>query len=217
MVVNDYDTLRLASVSVNVYLKNHMIADPELAAAIIMFTRAAKVVARVENSLIFNGKRPAAQIVGRHDLPSVFEVGGADHYDGLVHYGREQADAPVPITYTNPNEAGPAVFKAVVEAINRLERRGHYKSYACVLANDLFSAINSPIPNSMVLPADSIPPLLDGPLLRASSLQGGQGLVISLQGHPVEIVVPSDISVRYLQGTLDGCTRSACLSGLCCG
>jgi uncharacterized linocin/CFP29 family protein len=204
IVVNDYDTLRLASVSVNVYLKNHMLADPELAAATIMFTRAAKIIARVEDSLIFNGKEGNNQIGGTTDLQNVFEVGGADNYRGLVDYGHRQAGGPVQINYANPNEAGPTVFRAVVEAIGRLERRGHYKSYACALANDIFTAINSPIPNSMVLPADSIPSLLHGPLLRSSSLQDGQGLVISLQGNPVEIVVASDISVRHLQGTLDG-------------
>ena len=204
MVVNDYDTLRLASVSVNVYLKNHMLADPELAAATTMFSRAAKIIARVENSLIFNGKEPGAEIVGTEDLQSVFEVSGADSYRGLIYYGRDPAGTPVPITYANPVDAGPAVFTAVVEAIGRLERQGHYKSYALVLATDLFTAINKPIPNSMVLPADAVPALLDGPLLRASSLGNGQGLVISLQGNPAEIVVASDISVRYLQGTLDG-------------
>jgi uncharacterized linocin/CFP29 family protein len=204
MMVNDYDTLRLASVSVNVYLKNHMLVDPELAAATIMFIRAAKIVARVEDSLIFNGKEGNNQIVGTTDLQSVFEVGGADDYRGLVDYGGRPPNGSVRINYANPNEAGPAIFTAVVEAIGRLERRGHYKSYALVLATDLFTAINRPIPNSMVLPADSIPPLLDGPLLRASSLQDGHGLVISLQGNPAEIVVGSDISVRYLQGTLDG-------------
>ncbi len=203
MVVNDYETLRLASISVNVYLKNHMLADPELAAATTMFSRAAKIIARVEDSLIFNGK-PGAEIVGTEDLQKVFEVSGADKHHGLVYYGSKPAGTPVPITYANPVDAGPAVFTAVVEAIGRLERQGHYKSYALVLATDLFTAINRPIPNSMVLPADAVPALLDGPLLRASSLGNGQGLVISLQGNPAEIVVASDISVRYLQGTLDG-------------
>jgi hypothetical protein len=72
------------------------------------------------------------------------------------------------------------------------------------LSDDLFRAIYTPIANSMVLPADSIPPLLNGPLLRSSTLDHGTGLVISLQGNPVEIVVASDIHVRYLQATLGG-------------
>ena len=54
--VNDYDTLRLTTVSVNVYLKGAQVADPELAAAQIMFRRAAAVVARVEDDIIFNGQ-----------------------------------------------------------------------------------------------------------------------------------------------------------------
>ena len=45
--VNDFDTTRLSTVSVNVYLKGAQIADPELAAALIMFRRAAAIVARV--------------------------------------------------------------------------------------------------------------------------------------------------------------------------
>lgn len=201
MVVDDFDTVRLASVSVNVYLKNHMLADPELAAAVIMFTRAAKIIARVEDSLIFNGKQQGTPILGTAGLQNVFDVGGADDYQGLVDFGSQQ---PVAINFATPADLGPAVFRAVVDAIGRLEEGGHYRSYALVLANDLFTAINTPIPNSMVLPADSMPPVLDGPLLRSSSLEPGQGLVISLQGNPVEIVVPGDISVRYLQGTLDG-------------
>ncbi len=56
----------------------------------------------------------------------------------------------------------------------------------------------------MVLPADSLPPILNGPLLRSSTLADGMGLVISLQGNPVEIVVASEISVRYLQAKTNG-------------
>ena len=73
-----------------------------------------------------------------------------------------------------------------------------------MLSDDLFTAVYTPVPNSMVLPADSLPPILNGPLLRSSTLANGTGLVISLQGNPVEIVVGSEIHPRYLQGTPDG-------------
>ncbi len=51
-------TLRSASrrVAVNVFVKNHMLADPELAAASIMFRRAANIIARVEDAVIFSGR-----------------------------------------------------------------------------------------------------------------------------------------------------------------
>ena len=57
LAVNDFDTIRLATVAVNVNVRNHMLADPELAAASIMFRRAANIVARVEDAIIFAARR----------------------------------------------------------------------------------------------------------------------------------------------------------------
>ena len=62
----------------------------------------------------------------------------------------------------------------------------------------------TPLPNSMVLPRDSILPFLDGPLLRSSTLPANKAVLVSLLGAPVEIVVPSDIAVKYLQTSAEG-------------
>jgi uncharacterized linocin/CFP29 family protein len=213
LAVDDYDTIRLASVAVNVFLKNHMLADPELGAAAIMLKRAANLVARVEDAIIFRGKYAGAAvpIPGASTLPPVFTVTGADTYKGLVDLAGNVITIQPPSGATMPSSPdpppdwlGPAVFTAVVGAITALENAAYYRPFACVLSDDLFRAIYTPIANSMVLPADSIPPLLNGPLLRSSTLDHGTGLVISLQGNPVEIVVASDIHVRYLQATLGG-------------
>ena len=99
---------------------------------------------------------------------------------------------------------GANVYAAVVQAINDLEAAAYFRPYACILSNSLFSAVYTPIPGSMVLPADGLAPVLNGPLLRSSTLDDGTGLVLSLQGNAVEIVVGSDINVRYLQANKDG-------------
>src|SRR5208337_3615182 len=208
LAVEDDVTIRLASVSVNVYLKNHMLADPELAAASIMFKRAANIIARVEDAIIFDGAPDTTatppDIPGAAGLPNVFMVGGQKTYEGLVQQAFN-ADDPVDIRRRSDEyPLGANVFTAVVEAINLLEDAGYYKPFGCVLSDDLFSAIYTPIAASLVLPADSLPPVLSGPLLRSSTLDDGTGLVISLQGNPVEIVVANDISVRYLQATEEG-------------
>ena len=49
--VDDFAPIRLATVSVNVFVRNHMLADPELTAAGIMFRRAANVLAHVKTPL----------------------------------------------------------------------------------------------------------------------------------------------------------------------
>jgi uncharacterized linocin/CFP29 family protein len=197
--VDDFTAIRLATVSVNVSVRNHMLADPELAAASIMFRRAANIVARVEDAIIFRGRNLANNppIPRTNTLPQVFVVAGADIYLGLIDLA--PVNSPLPA-----GAVGPAVFTAVAQAINLLEAAAYFKPFACILADDLFGAIYTPIRGSMVLPADSIPPILNGPLLRSSTLDPGTGLVVSLQGNPVEIVVGSEIHVRYLQGTPAG-------------
>jgi hypothetical protein len=78
--VDDDATIRLATVAVNVFIQNHMLADSELTAASILFKRAANIIARVEDAIIFRGRRAAATppIPGADALPQVFAVSGAD-------------------------------------------------------------------------------------------------------------------------------------------
>ncbi len=55
----------------------------------------------------------------------------------------------------------------------------------------------------MVLPSDRIVPFLTGPLLRSSTVPGPSGVVVGLGGNPVELVVATDITVKFLQLTLE--------------
>ncbi len=199
LAIDDHATKPFASVSVNVHLKNHMLADPELLAATTLFRRAAGIVARVEDAILFNGLK-GEELLGTDGIEAVYNIGGSKEYEGLAT-DRKQI---VAVEHGAKDEKGQKVFSAVVEAVLALEQSGYHRPFAVVLAHDLFRDIHEPIPKSMVLPRDGIPPIIEGPLVRSSSLVQGTGLVISLQGDPVEIVVPSDISVRYLQASLDG-------------
>lgn len=202
MAVVDYETIRLSTIALNVHLKSQQVSDPELSSALIMFRRAADIIARVEDAIIFNGQRDVAEgpVAGADNVPNVYSVSGGGRYNGLLDIN---ADQKVIVEKSKGSGMGEAVFSAVVKAILRLESTGHLGPFACVLGDDLFLEANKPIPNSMVLPRDSILPFLDGPLLRSSALPANRGVVVSLQGNPVEIVVPSDIAVRYLQTTLE--------------
>jgi uncharacterized linocin/CFP29 family protein len=201
--VDDYTTMRLTTLSVNVYLKNSQVADPELSSAMIMFRRAADIIARLEDALIFNGQDNVGAGpkggAGTSHLTPVYSISGGHANPGLL--GAEGANT-VDITgdFETP---GQAVFHSVVDAIQCLEGQGHYGPFACAMGDDLFREITRPMPDSMVLPRDSILPFLNGPLCRTSAVPNKSAVVISLQGAPVEIVVPGEISVRYLQTTSD--------------
>ena len=198
LAVNDYDVLRLATVSVNLRLRNAQVSDPDLSSALIMFRRAASVLARVEDAIIFTGQSAAdaGPNGGLGQTNVEFRVSGGGAYKGLMGYDAN--------TVTGIDAAsGPSIFGVVVRAVTKLEDAGYYGPYALVLGDDLFEAVNKPIAASMVLPRDSIMPYLNGPLLRSSTIDPKQGVLVSTLSDPVEIVVGSDIAVRYLQTTDD--------------
>jgi uncharacterized linocin/CFP29 family protein len=210
--VNSDPTLYLTTISVNVPLHAREVADLSLNAALVMFRRAANYIARIEDGLVFGGRGGenfAPPFVGA--IPPVFKVTGAGSVDGLVqaYSGRGSLRKPTVISQQRPQPApgatadlGNQVVNAIVDSISQLDGAGHMGPYACALAPDLFAAVCEPTA-SLVMPRDRILPILQGPLLRASLLLNSYGVVVALSGNPVELVVASDISVRYLQTTLE--------------
>jgi uncharacterized linocin/CFP29 family protein len=221
--VESNPTLPITTISVNVPLRGHEMADPDLKAALTMFRRAANYVARVEDALVFNG-RPvnAAPALGLAGIPPVYTVTG-----DLAAFGLFSVPAPpptpgpipqlipaapppvspaVPINPRPPplgNIGGDQLFTAIVQAIGQLEANGQLAPFACVLGQDLFDIACTPNPN-FVLPRDRILPFLQGPLLRSTAtLQPWLGAIIALSGSPVELVVATDINVQFLQTSLE--------------
>jgi uncharacterized linocin/CFP29 family protein len=214
LAVNSDPDLFLTTIAVHVPLRTHEVADPNLNAALGMFRRAANCIARVEDALVFNGRLPNQAPTGLLNLPAIYTVTGEGQPVGLARpFARARpvpgigippiaprVIQPLPVG-ANPLD-GNDVVTAIITAIGELDSRGHQGPYACALSQDLFELICTPNAN-LVLPRDRVLPFLQGPLLRASALQFNDGIVVALSGNPVELVVASDIGVRYLQTTLE--------------
>lgn len=209
--VDSDPTLYLTTLSTLVYVRGAELADPEMGAALGMFRRAASAVARVEDGLVFRG-RPGPSVPP--PLPvaiPVVAVTGNGVSDGLLPFGLPIPPPggafPPPVPGIPPRREilinapiGPSIVPAVVQAITALEAGSHSGPFACVLAMDLFAQACSPTGN-LVMPRDRLLPFLDGQLVRSSALPDGYGLVIALGGAPFELVVASDICVKYLHAT----------------
>jgi len=199
LTVSSEPDLYFTRIAVNVHLRMQEAAEPSLQAALTMFRRAANYVARIEDALIFNGRPgPDQPPVGIGGIPNVYTVSGEGIVDGLMPFnprarGRVFIQLPV-----RGGAAGDLVVAAVIRAINTLDQAGQLGPYACAFAPDLFEAICTPNAN-LVMPRDRILPFLQGPLVRASALADGFGVVIALSANPIELVVGSDIGVRFLQ------------------
>ncbi len=203
LTIDEGQTLRLATIATDIYLRNSEVSDPELQSAIAMFRRSANILSRLEDWIVFNGQPAEAQGPPSGELqPEIYVVTGGQQNDGLL---TTAGQAPVSVG-PNPSD----LVGAVVQAINLLEAQGHLGPFACVLSDPLFLAANTPNQNSLVLPADRIRPFLNGPLLRSSTIPDGtkpktkaQGVVVSLAGAPIDLVIGTDMGVRFLQVNLE--------------
>lgn len=221
--VNDKYVIQLATLQVKVAVRGAQMADPEMRSVLGLFRRAANVLARLEDAIVFRGLLPAEAPVtpvgGVGGLPQIWEIHGGQGTPGLWGQRPTAANpwpwpAPFPqpgnwqwvdLRWTSVLDAGGVLVAAVSDAIGQLEDHGHFGPFAAVLGQGLFVIAQTPERASMVLPQDRITPFLGGgPLLRSSTLddyQGYSGVVVALGGAPVELVVAADMSLQFLQVT----------------
>ncbi|MGD8275173.1 MAG: family 1 encapsulin nanocompartment shell protein [Thiohalocapsa sp.] len=204
MTIDDTSTILLPTLQVKVWVRGAQMADPELTSALQLFRRAANVLARLEDAVIFNGQegpnKGPANKNAIEGLPGIWEILGGEQSNGLLN-----GAAPPPLTTmaTGP-DLGEELVARVSEAIGRLERAGHFGPFAVVLDHVFFTAAQTPNASSLVLPQDRIIPFLGGgPLLRSSTLPERTGVVVALGAAPVELVVATDVELNFLQVTLD--------------
>jgi uncharacterized linocin/CFP29 family protein len=195
ITIADTDTIKLPTLQVKVYLRGAQMADPDLTSALALFQRAANLLARLEDAVIFNGQPAAGQPPAGG--PNIWEVLGGQPSRGLLAAGAPSVDVPP--------ANGQRLVTAVSEAIGKLEADGHFGPFAVALGQQLFLAAQTPNRRSLVLPQDRIIPFLGGggSLVRSSTLPPDKGVVVALGGAPVELVIATDVSLNFLQVTPD--------------
>jgi uncharacterized linocin/CFP29 family protein len=225
ITVDDSETLKLSTIQVEVFLRGAQIADPELTSALTAFRRAANVVARLEDEIIFNGQPGATQkptlvrsIGGAtRETSPIGDIVGGDQTYGLLapQPGGLPKSVPTGVSATADTrhvvrggrgvlDPGETLVGMVSKAIGDLEGRHQLGPFACVLGQEYFTDVQTPPARSSTLPQDRILPFLGGgALLRTSTLPNDIGLVVALGGEPIDLVVGTDISVKFLQVTLD--------------
>jgi uncharacterized linocin/CFP29 family protein len=208
--IRDFTTRRLTTLSVHVALRSAQVAEPDLSSALVAFRRAASLIARTEDFLVFRGQLDTAQVA--FALPPPCNVTGGEFFDGLLDTALGLFPQ-VPVSIDPFDPVGDDLVRAVTEAIGVLEQRGHTGPYALALGTLLYTAAHTPN-LALVLPADRIKPMLDGPLVRSSTLfrdqvhpvtnlrqERSSGVLVSLASDLVDLVVASEIDVQLLQVT----------------
>jgi uncharacterized linocin/CFP29 family protein len=207
IVINDRNTIQLATLQVKVYVRSAQMADPEMMSVLALFRRAASVLARLEDAVVFRGLianpnapppvlPPAAAVGG---LPLIWEISGGQVSPGLVNV--PGAPPPIPVPLAVPPAPEPLVA-AISAAILQLEGAGHFGPFAVVLDHGYFVRVQTPGAGGLVLPQDQIIPFLGGgPLLRSSTLPANSGVVVALGGAPIELIIAADVSLQFVEVT----------------
>jgi uncharacterized linocin/CFP29 family protein len=214
--IEDRATIQLATLEVKVRVRSAQMGDPDMTSVLALFRRAANVIARLEDAVVFRGLEkiekkenetedkfaPPRDIVG---LPDIWDIHGGQEMEGLW---AEEGRVPVTVPHTDVDPTDPrqkslgdVLVGKVSDAISEVERDCHLGPFALVLDPKYFLAAQSPAP-SLVLPQDRILPFLGGgSLLRSSTLPENSGVLVALGGAPVELVVAQDLAVQFLQVT----------------
>jgi uncharacterized linocin/CFP29 family protein len=205
VAINDTATMLLATLQVKVFIRGAQMADPEMTSALALLRRAANVLARLEDAVVFTGLPPNLAPPpaflpppGAAGLPLIWEL-----FNGEVTQGIFGPPAPVGSSLiavgVPPPSLGDLLVIAVSNAIAALEGNGQYGPYAVVLGHNFFTAVQTPA-IGLVLPQDRIIPFLGGgSLLRSSTLPPDSGVVVALGGAPIELVIATDVSLAFLQ------------------
>ncbi len=225
--IADKNTTQLATLQLNVRVRGEQLADPEMGSVLALFRRAANVIARLEDALVFNGfagydpddPGNAGDPALPYNSPDAGEQIWGGEAAGLLIDANDTGTPPgthpslTPTDTVGVSNDGNSLVDGVVTAIGNLEGRGHFGPFAVVLSQQLFSTVQTPVHVASILardghtgpssvPQDRIVPFLGGgPLLRSSTLLPGYGVVVALGGAPIELVVATDMSLQFVQVT----------------
>lgn len=214
--VDDVERYSFVTLRVIVKLTRQQVTDPALSSALTAFRKAANLIARTEDQIVFAGYTPPES---EPDDPSGSkatsdEGGGLDQYvkaeddvQGLV----DSDKAPDP---NRPGKTGKEWVNIVSAGITTLSNRGFPGPYALVMSPEAFDLVHAPT-SSMVMPADRIAPLLAGPLDHAAAGRPRSGLyrsdkvastrsvLISLAMDAIDLAVATPVKVQFLQVDMD--------------
>jgi len=199
MTVNEAEVTALVELGIDFGLtRQQTAAEEQNGTGITLGTRAANLLAQAEDLVIFLGdaafKNPLFKRVRRR--------GGAGG-PGLLG----SAGDTVAVTPVSPNQYGENSFRSVAEAYGRLQRQGQNGPYALVLHSDIYADTLAPVANMPAVPADQIRQLVSLGMFGTGALPPKTGVLVSVGGNSMDLVVGMEPTTEVLQQDEDGFYR----------
>jgi uncharacterized linocin/CFP29 family protein len=180
--------------------------EAELATARTLARRAANTLAQAEDAMIFQGVRA-------FEAEALFTEGRALQRSGPTMTGLLTAceSEPIEIPALGPEmfadlpaldletpRFGPLTFEAVAKAYVSLQENEHHGPYALVLPPGPFADTQAALPRTLLRPAERIRNLLQSEIHATSHLPPLSGVLVSLGGSALELVVGREPEVAFM-------------------
>jgi uncharacterized linocin/CFP29 family protein len=195
MTVNEADVAALVELGVDFGLTRQQTAtEQQNGTGVTLGTRAANLLAQAEDLVIFVGDSAFKNPLFKRE-----RVGHRSGKGGLGLLGSATEVVAVQPVGQNPKTYGENSFKAVAEAYGRLQRQGHNGPYAVALYSDIYADTFTPVANMSAVPADQIKQLASLGMFGSGALTPSTGVVVSVGGNSMDLVVGMEPTTEVLQ------------------
>jgi uncharacterized linocin/CFP29 family protein len=202
--------------------------EEELKTAITLAMRAANLLAQAEDVVLFQGQ-PAidgSQGGPQHPLfaQNMVRARSGPAGRGLLFAPEEAVQRglidnvarqvvqvpPLPQDPPHPQAIwGERTFGAVSEAYSILQSgqnlaQAHYGLYALSLHHQAYADTYAPLPTTLIMPADRISPLVTKGFYGSGTLLPQRGVLVSLGGNTMDLVVGMDTTTAFQQEDTEG-------------
>lgn len=188
--------------------------------AVTLATRAANLLSQAEDLVIFSGQNAITAnvlfqngIVLNRGAPS--DTGLLDLPPGTPSLPAEQVIQVTPKDPAVPGVYAEHTFAAVAEGYSVLQGNGQYGPYALVLQTTPYADTYAPLPDTLILTADRLKPLMTAGFFGTGTLPSNTGeteprffgLLVSLGGNTMDLVVGLDATTAFMQQDTNGSYR----------
>src|SRR6478736_5647160 len=197
MSISETAVLPLVELSVEFQLTQLQVeAEAQLETALSLATRSANLLAQAEDLLIFQGDRAA----GTDLFNNVRRSGSSGR--GLVASAELTEDV-----VSIDGRFGEQTVEATMRAYAQLQANSQNGPFALVLRTEQFADAFAPLAGTRLVPAERIRPLVSAGLFGSGAMPDSTGLLMSLGGASMDIVVGVDPVVSFLQVDGEGLFR----------
>jgi uncharacterized linocin/CFP29 family protein len=170
--------------------------EAEQGTAVTLATRAASLLSQAEDVLVFQG-----DAAGKLPLFQRVAVRGSTG-SGLVDAAPDEVDVK-----QVGGRFGDATAAGVAQACARLQTGGHYGPYALALHPDVYADAFTPLDGTFAAPGDRLAQLATHAFVGTGALPEDTGVVLSIGGDVIDVVVGQDPVIEFTAVDGDGTHR----------